>query len=239
METTEAKEGTAMNTTTKRTTIVTHPDGTVSKRTSKTKVYEYAVEHAITHARIAENFAKAERAAQDEMAKIDETKDGALVAFVDWKTSYDGNLSTWITLYRVADYTGETVIETPGGTNNSHNSRTLGGAAIFAAFEKANPKMQFAGLIVDRDYHTAADLIAQRLVTGDLSAEAAVKIAETIKRVQQRIDRNAEGFDQHASLPGSVYSIHSWSSRRDLAEKAMRGHYTDGGTFRVVECQCA
>lgn len=233
MDTTEAKEGTAMNTTsTKRTTIVNHPDGTQSKRTSKTRTYQYAVVRETT----AEQRAIfAEREIPHYTTQRDALQTcvgGVAVAFVNrnWGSASRPDAQIDIHMFP-AGYDGDTIVETPGGTGGNLASQRDGGEAIFNAHAAKHGHSVWVTTIYTNDTDLDADQIVASVADSDPEACLAKRIAWNVERINKG-EAEAAG---HRSNGVNEYGVVRWSSRMDLAMS-----YCDSNAFwteYVVECE--
>lgn len=229
MDNTEAKEGTAMNST-KRTTIVRHPDGTISKRTSKTRVYEYAVVSESTPEQRAAHETFNLEFYEGIVRKAETCENGVAVAFVDSVHYRDQRLYVHVYLYP-AGYTGPRVVHTPGGQGGSYNSEAYGGAAIWRAHVAQHGEGFWVGnyaIDADGDEAITTEIDGRR---SDLDGYLAQRRSDAAANIAQKV----AAAEAHLASGKTTYGVAKWSSRRDLAESYVASDAYC--TQYVVECE--
>lgn len=199
-----------------RTTIVTHPDGTISKRTSKSRTYSHAVEVSPADPKILADYLTLEaRNANAHAAKLDEAAESATCTrkargWSNPDTDYDGKPS----------YSG--FVARLGNTEVTWYCNSQNMAQVLAGDDSDE-----TWAIVPVDGYLREQARAQ--------AKGERERADDLRELAKAIRAGGEVPARY----GNAYGVLRWSSRADLAAKGLtefEGLARYGCTLRVVEC---
>jgi hypothetical protein len=201
-----------------RTTTVTHPDGTVSKRTSQNRVYTYAVEIGPAEpAKVASDLDEKAYALDRKADRIDAalTDPRVKIASRGFRSAADPDLG-----YQ--------------GVHVYHNFQgTLVGTDTYTWCDSAGMTQ-----------HGFPEQVTEPVL--DYLIRAATKDAAYCRDLAAKWRADADALHSGDLTPLSenqrTWGVGRWSSRYDLARKAADGSEfdwarRDGSTIRVVECQ--